>query len=698
MAEQHRHIFQDMPSSQRRSEACEEQRNSHGFSMSSPGKGTSQLAYLHGEISQSRSLTSSISTVRHCAQELSTKCKRIRRPGNVAFQNGPSSHIFSGSSEEPSSVPQSFPYHSPFKTSSSIEQMQSVSPGGSEGREHSKMRSGRCSTRSSCIRAGASKLMGQAMPWILFLIVNHFAYHGVEAQTPVPCTSSTQCPPGRSCNGYGFCNLCSLSYPTTTCPKGGYCISGPAFNFCQCQKSSGYVQAPLNGTACQDIDECASGTHACDKRAGSVCNNTVGSFTCACKPFYATSYPYSYTTYRYQHTCTALAPCEKNTDNCPSNSTCKSYQLPLCATGVTTGCSTSSTPAYSFDCLCPLGYLGDGYNCTDICSQNLTQCPSEMECNTATRSCACKRGYYFDGQNCTNIDECASGSHNCAKTGVTCTDTVASFTCACNKFYTGNGTSCVAVGPCQTGKNNCSKTLATCTSYEIFGLVNTTTNATSNRSSTAFNNFANTSNVTNASMYAVIDYSFSCKCNRGYEGNGSHCTNIQECTTGTHNCDPNADCSDTIGSFTCKCRGYGFVGNGTYCKRMGPCELGLEECSPLALCTSIPNTTTCTTTSSIPTSLYPPCSGINNLTYNCSCNAGWAGDGFNCTDLDECAAGVDGCSTWSPPATCNNTNGSFMCICPLGYENMVTERGCKDVDECAAKTHDCHRGAKCTNT
>ena len=58
----------------------------------------------------------------------------------------------------------------------------------------------------------------------------------------------------------------------------------------------------------------------------------------------------------------------------------------------------------------------------------------------------------------------------------------------------------------------------------------------------------------------------------GFNGTGlmGACDNINECevhgdeTYERHNCDTNADCTDTTGGFTCACRS-GYTGNGVRC-------------------------------------------------------------------------------------------------------------------------------------
>ena len=55
-----------------------------------------------------------------------------------------------------------------------------------------------------------------------------------------------------------------------------------------------------------------------------------------------------------------------------------------------------------------------------------------------------------------------------------------------------------------------------------------------------------------------------------------HVTDVNECAASADNCDLNAICTNTVGSFTCTCRSS-FFGNGISCESKllsyGPCQV-----------------------------------------------------------------------------------------------------------------------------
>ena len=54
----------------------------------------------------------------------------------------------------------------------------------------------------------------------------------------------------------------------------------------------------------------------------------------------------------------------------------------------------------------------------------------------------------------------------------------------------------------------------------------------------------------------------------------SGCTDIDECSLETHNCDAEANCNNTVGSFECKCKDD-YIGDGITCSVLDACEAGI---------------------------------------------------------------------------------------------------------------------------
>ncbi|XP_078693765.1 uncharacterized protein LOC144923270 [Branchiostoma floridae x Branchiostoma belcheri] len=346
--------------------------------------------------------------------------------------------------------------------------------------------------------------------------------------------------------------------------------------------------------------------------------------------------------------------CTTGTHNCHSRATCTN----------TVG---------SFRCACRTGYSGTGVYCTDIneCTTSRHNCHSRATCTNTAGSfrCACRTGYFGTGVYCIDINECSTGRHNCHSLA-TCTNTAGSFRCACRTGYSGNGVTCTAcrtgysgngvtctdINECSTGRHNC-HSLATCTN-----------------TAGSFRCACRTGYSGNGVTCAA--------CRTGYSGNGVTCTDINECTTGRHNCHSRATCTNTAGSFRCACR-TGYSGSGVTCTDINECSTGRHNCHSLATCTNTAGS------------------------FRCACRTGYSGNGVTCTDINECTTSRHNCHS---RATCTNTAGSFRCACRTGYSgNGVTCTACRtgysgngvtctDINECTTSRHNCHSLATCTNT
>ncbi|KAI1884488.1 hypothetical protein AGOR_G00226900 [Albula goreensis] len=152
-----------------------------------------------------------------------------------------------------------------------------------------------------------------------------------------------------------------------------------------------------------------------------------------------------------------------------------------------------------------------------------------------------------------------------------------------------------------------------------------------------------------------------CACDLGYKmparflptNNSYGCTDIDECSRRYHVCGPNADCANTIGSFTCTCHQNYHVNNpdvrpspSNPCRDTDECMEDTTICGPNANCTNIPASYTCTCLGGYQVISLDSIISVSNP----------------CQDVDECSQDICGSNT-----VCYNTPGSYYCTCQDGY-------------------------------
>ena len=109
----------------------------------------------------------------------------------------------------------------------------------------------------------------------------------------------------------------------------------------------------------------------------------------------------------------------------------------------------------SYDCNCKEGYRGDGFSCTNICSEGGEFCHEKAACklNETSHRCQCDTGYKGNGTYCDDIDECLDFALSCSyKQNKTCSNTDGSFLCDClDGFSNHTSGSCLDIDECIDG-------------------------------------------------------------------------------------------------------------------------------------------------------------------------------------------------------------------------------------------------------
>ena len=146
---------------------------------------------------------------------------------------------------------------------------------------------------------------------------------------------------------------------------------------------------------------------------------------------------------------------------------------------------------------------------------------------------------------------------------------------------------------------------------------------------------------------------YKCTCNEGYTDFKCD-ADINECGLMTDDCDERFGiCTNTPGSWTCKCKD-GFIGTG----KKGTCE-EIDDCaqSPCE---------------------HGECKDTGN-SYVCECEVGWK-DKHCDHDLNECQAQSSASHGCHEAGKCVNTPGSYYCRCVSGFQGDGYV--CTDLDDC----------------
>ncbi|KAM5223152.1 signal peptide, CUB and EGF-like domain-containing protein 2 isoform 7-T7 [Hipposideros larvatus] len=399
----------------------------------------------------------------------------------------------------------------------------------------------------------------------------------------------------------------------------------------------------------EDVDECAQGLDDCHINA--LCQNTVTSYKCSCKPGYQGE----------GRQCEDIDECENELNG---------------------GCvhDCLNIPG-NYRCTCFDGFMlaHDGHNCLDVdeCLENNGGCQHTCVNVMGSYECRCKEGFFLSDNQHTCIHRleeglsCMNKNHGCSHI---CKEAPrGSVACECRPGFelAKNQRDCILT--CNHGNGGCQHSCEdtaegpecschpqykmhtdgkSCLEREDTALEVTESNATSVvdgdkrvkrrllMETCAVNNGGcdRTCKDTSTGVH--------CSCPVGFtlQLDGKTCKDIDECQTRNGGCDH--FCKNTVGSFDCSCRkGFKLLTDEKSCQDVDECSLD-RTCDHS--CVNHPGT------------------------FSCACNKGYTLYGFtHCGDTNECSVNNGGCQQ-----VCVNTVGSYECQCHSAYKLHWNKKDC----------------------
>ncbi|KAJ8029879.1 Fibrillin-1 [Holothuria leucospilota] len=496
---------------------------------------------------------------------------------------------------------------------------------------------------------------------------------------------SCTCNPGRTGSGTECMDIDECE--NDPCHQNAGCWNGEQGYACICR--DGYVG---DGFSCTYVDFCSEGFHNCDLEISICVNGLVGHF-CRCREGFE----------EVSEQCQDINECSSNATVCSPNAAC-----------------INTAPGYS--CECNNGFQGDGIFCDDVDECLTSPCPSNLhECVNSQGAYECQCGYGYENDIngfCIDVDECALNVDDCAQN---CTNIEGGYECFCYEGYTVssiNPADCWDIDECSLGLADCPQecnntipeydgTPYICYCAEGF-------NETESGACIPIDGCSTYgTNCTNGECYSV-DGEERCLCFRGYNtsrNDSTICEDIDECDLYPYGC--SQICNNNIGGYTCACYN-GFKidpADNSTCNDVNECLEGLSSCDPavetcvneygnyscVCLVGYFRNSTTgpCTDidecTDNSPCSSDAICTNLDG-SFNCSCKDGFSGNGFECSDINECIS-VTQPHNCALHATCTNFPGGFNCMCRDGFSGDGVE--CTDINEC--DNDPCDAYANCDN-